>query len=136
MAFLIGSTFLSTSPNKPISWLPRTNTCGAKCVVFCARAVTSDNHGSSHQKAVIALDVGSSSIKSALYFIDLDASQEAVPKLGQVVRRPHQTTVGKSGVLTQKPDDWYKGAVLAVRDVIRHQHTPTKVVAISVTGEE
>lgn len=136
MAFVIGSTSLNTWLNKPISWSPRTNTCVPKCVVLCARAVTLNNHDSSDQRAVIALDVGTSSIKSALYFIDSDADQKAVPKLGQVFRRPHQTTVGEPGVLTQKPDDWYDGAILAMRDVVRHQQSSTKIVAISVTGEE
>lgn len=88
------------------------------------------------KQALITIDVGSSSVKSALYYIhDENSNLDGHGMLGTVFRKEHTTRSETSGIVTQKPNDWYKNVIQVIRDVLEVA-SDTRIVAVSVTGKE
>lgn len=82
------------------------------------------------KRAIIVVDVGSSSVKSALYHVE-SANEGTI--LGPVFRKALLTTTNNYGIVSQKPSDWYTGALETIRHVLAVSKD-CRVIAISVTG--
>lgn len=84
------------------------------------------------RQAVISVDIGTSSVKSALYFIDDQC-------LDQVFKVEHDTFSDASrGIVSQNPKAWYDGTIETIRNALASL-PPSKlenlqVRAISITG--
>lgn len=85
------------------------------------------------RRVIIAVDVGSSSVKSALYYVEGVKQDDSI--LGPVFRKTHMTSTADFGAVTQKPNDWYTGAVETIKRVMAVAVSEDcSVIAISVTG--
>lgn len=84
--------------------------------------------GESADQAILTVDVGTSSTKSALYFLGRE------PPLGPVFRHDHHSGTASTHHITQRVSDWYNGVVETFRNVL--QYSPhVRVVAIAATGQ-
>lgn len=80
-------------------------------------------------RAIVAIDVGTSSIKSAFWFVDRGHV------LGPKANHDLDTHYDENGTcITQKVSDWYSGTIRVLQHLVATEPNVT-IVAISVTGQ-
>lgn len=110
-------------PNVARTSLAPPNTCTAPLYTRPTTPVTA-----LLDRAILTVDIGTSTTKAALYFLDRPQP------LGPVSHHSHQSISTQNLHVTQRTHDWYQGTIQTLRNALATPDHP-QILAIALTGQ-